>query len=166
MKWMRFAGLAFVFVAALALLNRETVGLAARAGGVSMASTEAPEPCETACSCNGSCTTVCLDGFGGNTTCGAHGVCQGMCPTCSPNYQPVSSTPIGAWEVNDFGANRCEHWVAYEVLKRDVNQCNPEVWPDRRCCTESLNATAGLNQCCAQFQCGGVTCSQSGLPPC
>jgi len=171
MKWIRLTGLAIVFAAALSLFMPESVVTAAGprdtpavAGSNATASTLDPEPCESVCSCEGSCGITCLGN--GIETCGSYGICQGMCPTCPGiDYEPVSAQVVGAVDEDDYLNNTCYYWESAVVLMHDINECSDPPAPDYYCCYNYVAHTGSpAGSCCATYGCGGSICS--GYPSC
>jgi hypothetical protein len=145
MKYLRLFGFWVVIGGAVSLLPQ--------AGGVVEANRVGF--CDETCTPSSPCNQACLDPDGeqGLMSCGQYGVCN---PPCNPNWQAVSQTPIGAWAVDYWSQNYCEHWVAYQVTWHDVNNCGS---PDYTSCYHSLNATdSPAGWCCAYYACGGSSC--------
>jgi hypothetical protein len=110
--------------------------------------------CFSVCNQYAPCDRACQQyGGGPTTTCGAWGDCQGP---CQPNYQPVSSTQIGAYSINYFSPNSCDHVVVKRVTWHDSN-CVGSV--DYTTCFSTVDGSRNDHFCCSFFFCGGqITC--------
>jgi hypothetical protein len=117
---------------------------------------EAAAYCDTACTETTPCSRLCREAprepF---ITCGDYGVCQGGGGTCNPNYQPVSGTPIGAFQVNYYFPISCDHIVVQNITWHDQNNCPGSA--DYTTCSYYINATRPDHLCCYYFWCGGQT---------
>lgn len=111
--------------------------------------------CDVNCTETTSCSQKCREYVGGpQLTCGEWGVCQSG-GGCYPNYQPVSGTPIGAFQVNYYNPNSCQHIVLERLTWHDQNNCPGS--SDYQTCHSYVNATRDDHFCCYFYTCGGQT---------
>jgi hypothetical protein len=109
--------------------------------------------CLSVCNQYAPCDRVCqMYGGGPFTTCGDWGDCQGP---CQPNFQPVSGTAIGAFQVNYYSPNRCEHIVVERLTWHDTHNCPGS--SDYTTCHYYVNAQRNDHQCCYYYACFGQT---------
>jgi hypothetical protein len=109
--------------------------------------------CLSVCNQYAPCNRVCqMYGGGPSTTCGAWGDCQGP---CQPNFQAVSGTALGAFQVNYFSPNRCDHVVVQQTTWHDTNNCPGST--DYTTCGYYVNASRNDHLCCSFYACFGAT---------
>jgi hypothetical protein len=116
------------------------------------------EECWEVCTPSTPCDTECGwdEGKGGPVTCGEQGLsCDPGPQTCYPNYQVVSTTPIGAFAQYFYFPFSCDHIVLYQRTHHDVNECPGS--SDYTTCFYSVNASRNDHQCCVYYWCGGQT---------
>jgi hypothetical protein len=110
--------------------------------------------CLNVCNQYAPCDRVCqMYGGGPFTTCGAWGDCQSG--NCTPNYQAVSSTALGAFQVDYYAPDRCDHIVVQQTTWHDTYNCPGS--SDYTTCGYYVNASRSDHLCCSFFFCGGQT---------
>jgi len=105
--------------------------------------------------------TPCGDGYcdteAGEDYYNCHEDCEEPGGGCNPNYQP-SGGMIGAFAVDYWFANYCEHYVAYQHTWHDVNEC-PGSSDYTTCYHAQDGSIPAAGYCCSFYYCGGSQCS-------
>lgn len=135
-------GFLLLAVAASALLVSAGPAAAAECWEICTSST----PCDTECGYD--------PGKGGPTTCGEYGAaCDPGTPTCTPYYQVVSTTAVGAFPVYYASPYSCLYVVVYHQTHHDVNECAGS--SDYTTCLTNVEGTRSDWLCCTYYYCFG-----------
>jgi len=122
--------------------------------------------CSSVCTPSTQCWKLCRDGYGEEsfTTCGEYGICDdggggGGGGGCTPNYQVISTTAIGSFQVNYYSpTTHCDFIVLYQNTWHDQNQCAGS--SDYTTCFYQTQASRPDLFCCYYYYCfGQTTCS-------
>jgi len=107
--------------------------------------------CSNVCRSTTACDLACRGDDFDWTTCGDYGVCNdgGGGPTCTPNWQNVSSQGAGYVHYNDYGINQCNTFAMTRITQQDVNNCDPNNSQRFYCTSQLVQAASG----CCWFGC-------------